>query len=97
MGALLERARQIGSISATQYKYMRMNFSKVGYHIQEPPELPIQIESPTLMKDLISLHLNELRFSLREFAVLLRMTESECAKAYVPQSGLQLVAGLRMA
>jgi Zn-dependent peptidase ImmA (M78 family)/transcriptional regulator with XRE-family HTH domain len=92
MGALLERAKQLRTITLTQYRYMRINFGKLGYTTQEPPELAIPIESPTLIRDLVKLHLKELGFSLSDLATLLRMEESECGSLYLPQAGLQLVA-----
>ena len=70
---------------------MRINFGKLGYTTQEPPELAIPIESPTLVRDLVKLHLKELGFSISDLAALLRMEEPECASIYLPQAGLQLV------
>lgn len=100
MGALLERAKQLGTISLSQYRYMRINFGKLGYNTQEPPELSIPIETPTLMQDLISLHTSSLRYSVADLSSLLRMEESECSAIYIPQAGLKLVSsalGFRMA
>ncbi|HEY1579904.1 MAG TPA: ImmA/IrrE family metallo-endopeptidase [Terracidiphilus sp.] len=46
MGALLERAKQLKTITASQYRYMRMNFGKLHYNTREPAELDIPIEKP---------------------------------------------------
>jgi Zn-dependent peptidase ImmA (M78 family)/transcriptional regulator with XRE-family HTH domain len=100
MGALLERAKQLGTITLTQYRYMRINFGKMGYTTQEPPELAIPIESPTLMRDLIKLHTSDLSYNISDLSVLLRMEEEECGAIYLPQTGLKLVGPfpvLRMA
>lgn len=99
MGALLERAKQLRTITIAQYRYMRINFGKMGYATQEPPELAIPIEAPTLMRDLVQLHIKNLGYSISELAALLRMEESECSSLYLPSAGLQLVTPsvLRMA
>jgi Zn-dependent peptidase ImmA (M78 family)/transcriptional regulator with XRE-family HTH domain len=98
MGALLERARQLGTITATQYKYMRIKFGKLGYGTQEPPELSIPVEAPTLLHDLVKLHTQDLGYSLSDLSALLRMDEGECAAAFMPQSGPKLMSSvLRMA
>jgi Zn-dependent peptidase ImmA (M78 family)/DNA-binding XRE family transcriptional regulator len=47
MGALLERARQLKTINATQYRYMRINFGKLQYNTKEPAELDFPTEKPT--------------------------------------------------
>jgi Zn-dependent peptidase ImmA (M78 family)/transcriptional regulator with XRE-family HTH domain len=92
MGALLERAKQLGTITATQYKYMRINFSKHGYGTQEPPELGIPVETPTLLQDLVKLHTKDLGYSLSDLSDLLRMDEDECAETFLPQPGLRLMS-----
>jgi Zn-dependent peptidase ImmA (M78 family)/transcriptional regulator with XRE-family HTH domain len=92
MGALLERAKQLGTITATQYKYMRINFSKHGYGTQEPPELGIPVETPTLLQDLVKLHTKDLGYSLSDLSDLLRMEEDECAETFLPQPGLRLMS-----
>jgi len=100
MGALLERAKQLGTITMSQYRYMRINFGKTGYASQEPPELAIPVETPTLMRDLVKLHTTDLCYSISDLSVLLRMEEQECGSLYLPQTGLQLVGPfpvLRMA
>jgi Zn-dependent peptidase ImmA (M78 family)/transcriptional regulator with XRE-family HTH domain len=98
MGALLERARQLRTITVTQYRYMRINLGKLGYTTKEPPELAIPIETPTLMRDLVKLHTRDLNYSTSDLAALLRMEEPECISSYLPPGGLQLVTPvLRMA
>ncbi|MBS1814017.1 MAG: ImmA/IrrE family metallo-endopeptidase [Acidobacteria bacterium] len=96
MGALLERARQLGCITVSQYKYMRMNFSRLGYNKREPIETDIAIEKCSLLSELITTHVNGLRYSISELARLLVMNMDECAASYLPSQsvgGLRLISG----
>ena len=94
MGALLERAKQLRTITATQYRYMRINFGKLHYNVREPAELDIPVEKPTLLNELVSAHIKELRFDVEDLAELLKMIPEECAEQYAPEfsrSGLRLL------
>jgi Zn-dependent peptidase ImmA (M78 family)/transcriptional regulator with XRE-family HTH domain len=93
MGALLERAKQLGTINATQYRYMRINFSKLHYNTNEPPELDFPLERPTLLPQLVSAHLQDLNFSLEDLARLLNLKAEECSDLYAPELGRN---GLRL-
>ena len=102
MGALLERAKQLKTITDTQYRYMRINFSKLHYNTREPAELDIPLETPTLLFQLVQAHLKELAFSLEDLAKLLHLLPDECCELYTPdsaRSGLKLITrpALRMA
>jgi Zn-dependent peptidase ImmA (M78 family) len=94
MGALLERAKQLGTISASQYRYMRVTFGKLHYNTREPAELDIPIEKPTLLSGLVTAHIKELGFGREELAKLLHLYPEECAELYAPEftrSGLRII------
>jgi Zn-dependent peptidase ImmA (M78 family) len=94
MGALLERAKQLKTISPTQYRYMRVNFGKLHYNTREPAELDIPIEKPTLLYELVNAHVKELQFDLGDLAQLLNLFPEECANLYAPEfsnQGLRLI------
>lgn len=84
MGALLERAKQLRTISPTQYRYMRINFGKLHYNTREPAELDIPIEKPTLLSGLIAAHVDKLRYSADDLAALLKLYPKECRDLYLP-------------
>ena len=84
MGALLERARQLKTISPTQYRYMRINFGKLHYNTREPAELDIPVEKPTLISGLVAAHVEQLRYSPDDLAAFLRLTPAECRSLYLP-------------
>jgi Zn-dependent peptidase ImmA (M78 family) len=94
MGALLERAKQLGTINANQYRYMRINFGRLHYNVREPAELDFPIERPTLLGELVNAHVKDLRYDVNDLARLLNLLPDECASLYVPESqrsGLSLV------
>jgi Zn-dependent peptidase ImmA (M78 family)/transcriptional regulator with XRE-family HTH domain len=94
MGALLERAKQLGTINSTQHRYMRVKFGSLHYNTREPAELDIPIERPTLLGELVNAHVKELRFDVEDLARLLNLLPEECADLYAPEfsrSGLRLI------
>jgi Zn-dependent peptidase ImmA (M78 family)/DNA-binding XRE family transcriptional regulator len=94
MGALLERARQLKTITATQYRYMRINFGKLHYNTREPAELDIPLEKPALLSQLVHAHLKDLGFSIADLAKLLHLLPEECGELYAPdlvRPGLRLI------
>lgn len=86
MGALLERASRLGTISSTQYRYMRVNFGKLHYNTREPAELDFPVESPTLLRELVDAHVNDLHFNVEDLACLMKLRADECADLFMPES-----------
>jgi Zn-dependent peptidase ImmA (M78 family)/transcriptional regulator with XRE-family HTH domain len=94
MAALLERAKQLGTISPSQHRYMRINFGKLHYNTREPAELDVAIEKPTLLTSLVNAHIKDLGFGREELARLLNLLPDECAELYAPEfsrSGLRIL------
>ena len=91
MAALVERAKQLKLLTATQYRYMRVQFGKAGYLSREPSEPLIEVERPTILQDLISLHTRNLNYSVEELGQLLRLTPEECETRYLPPKSLRIV------
>ncbi len=95
MGAILERAKQLGTVTPSQYRYMRIKFGRLQYNTREPAELDFPLEKPSLLAELIQTHIKQLKFSLEDLAKLLNLLPNECAELYVPEfssSGLRLIA-----
>jgi len=94
MGALLERAKQLGTINSNQHRYMRVNFGRLGYNTREPAELDFPVERPTLLAGLVNAHIKELRFDAEDLARLLNLFPEECTRLYAPElvnTGLRLM------
>lgn len=73
MRALLKRAEGLQRITERQARYLWMQISRKG--IAEPVEL--EREEPTILRTLVSKHLGELGYSLRELGEMLHQTADD--------------------
>jgi Zn-dependent peptidase ImmA (M78 family)/transcriptional regulator with XRE-family HTH domain len=71
ISALIRRARDLGKITETQYKYYMMNMAKMGYLKNEP--VPIQREEPLSVRKLMRLYLDEFGYSKSDLASILNL------------------------
>jgi len=92
MGALLKRSSDLGKITERQSRYFWMQMNKAGYRTMEPPELLPPTETPSLLDQIISVHQNELRYSVNEISTAVSLTPSEFQSIYLKNHGhLRLV------
>ncbi|AHJ69357.1 helix-turn-helix domain-containing protein [Granulibacter bethesdensis] len=63
MSALIRRARDLGKISESNYKYYMIEMSRKGWRKNEPVELKNIDEKPKLAKRLIAMHIEELDYN----------------------------------
>lgn len=95
MAALLVRARELRKIGkqAEQILWMQM----APYRRQEPPELDLAPEQPTLLREILDLHRNTFGYGLPEFAALLNATPVELVTVYgLGQTASETKARLRL-
>lgn len=84
MGSLLYRAKTLGITTANQDQYLWRQFSAAGYRKKEPQELDIAPEQPTVLKDVIKVHIDNLGYSTAELAASLHLHEPEFLQRYMP-------------
>ncbi|PIE13507.1 MAG: DNA-binding protein [Rhodobacterales bacterium] len=77
MAALLYRAKTVGAVTANQSQYLWRQMSAKGYRRTEPPELDFPMEEPTVLPEIIRLHLEDLGYGLSELAAALRTNEDD--------------------
>ncbi len=82
MAALLQRAREIGEITPRRAKTMWVELGKAGYRMQEPIELDLPVEKPTLMQEILGTYSGEMGYTFSELANLLRLHEHEACHIY---------------
>jgi Zn-dependent peptidase ImmA (M78 family) len=88
MASLVFAARRCGAVNASQATWIWKQFAMKKYRLREPPELDFAREEPRTLSDLISLHLNELGYSLGDLAGIMNAREDEFARTYsIPLSG----------
>jgi Zn-dependent peptidase ImmA (M78 family) len=82
MASLVFAAKRTGAINETQAGYLWKQFNIHKIKLREPPELDFAPETPHTLNDLISLHVNDMGYSLADLAKMLIMNETEVAKTY---------------
>jgi Zn-dependent peptidase ImmA (M78 family) len=83
MASLLKRSYDLGKISVFMYRKLNTQISKYGYKTAEPIEIPQ--EEPTVLRDLINVHLNEHGYSESELAEMLLAGHERYRKFYAPK------------
>lgn len=89
MRALIRRARDLGEIDAHAYRNFQMYFSKMGYNKQEP--IPLQLDSPTIINDAITLYKSELNYSDEELQDIMRIGRKDYLEWFTPRSVIRFV------
>jgi Zn-dependent peptidase ImmA (M78 family)/DNA-binding XRE family transcriptional regulator len=82
MASLVFSAKRAGAINDTQAQYLWKQFNIHNIKTREPPELDFPAEEPRTLNDLISLHINDMGYSLGDLSKVLIMNETELAKTY---------------
>ncbi|MHB8542043.1 MAG: ImmA/IrrE family metallo-endopeptidase [Candidatus Acidiferrales bacterium] len=84
MSALLRRASDLGTITPRTKQYLWTQMGMRGYRKHEPVNIPT--EEPTLLKELLDFHRENLGHGPEELAKIMRVKESELMEDYL-QSG----------
>jgi len=80
MQALLMRAQQLETISDYRARRLWMQIGAAGYRTEEP--LPLAIEEPTLLTEVIGLHLDRLGYSEEELRSLVHLNDRDFQAQY---------------
>jgi len=84
MAALIMRATTISAITQNQAQYLWMQLGKAGYRRKEPIE--ISKETPTLIKQFISLHLKDLEYTMAQLSKMLLCEMDEFINLYMDRN-----------
>jgi Zn-dependent peptidase ImmA (M78 family) len=82
MAALLMRASDLKRITPRQKTYLWTQMGRQGFRLHEPVEIPS--ETPTVLQDIIDVHLNEYGYDIAELSHLVASFEVEFRKTYLP-------------
>lgn len=77
MNALLYRAKTIGAITDNQSSYLWRQLSSLGYRTSEPPELDLPLEQPTILPEILRVHLEDLGYELNDLCKVLHSSEED--------------------
>lgn len=93
MAAILKNALNLGKLTQRQYQYLWTQMGIAGYRLKEPPELDVTQEKPTLLSELIELHLKDLGYTVEQLSQKLALFVDEFIATYItPKSHLRLVS-----
>lgn len=81
IGFFLFQATVLETINNNQARYLWTQYRKMGYHRKEPIDIPK--EKPSLMNELIDLHVNDLNYSISEMCELLLCSPSDYKNLYM--------------
>jgi Zn-dependent peptidase ImmA (M78 family) len=86
MSALLRRASDLGTITPRTKQYLWTQMGMRGYRKHEPVSIPS--EEPTLLKELLDFHRENLGHGPEELAKIMRVKESELLESYLQNGTL---------
>ncbi len=82
MGALLFRGKELNLITDNQYRYVWQQMAMLGYKTNEPAELKIPREKPTLLKEIMEMHITNLGYTRNEIANMLNIGLTDLQEYY---------------
>ena len=82
MGSLLFRVKELGLVTENRYRYLWQQMAMKGYKTHEQAALNIPRETPTLMKEIIMMHINELGYKKDELSTMLNIIEADLEELY---------------
>lgn len=85
MQSILVKAFREKKIEERQYRYLWMRMGKAQWRLREPPELDFPPEKPTLVFELVDLHLKELGYTVDQLSDKLAYGVEEFKSLYVPE------------
>jgi len=86
---LVKAYKQTHIITKNQYQYLFKQISSLGYRKKEP--IFLTPEEPTLLREIINVHINELEYSTTELSELLHLNENEFFNTYMKKSNLKII------
>lgn len=82
MQAVAKRAKDLGAISEYNYKSIMIQFSSCHWRMQEPVQLETCPDLPETFKQILSMHLDDLGYSINELAELVSMKSEEMKELF---------------
>jgi Zn-dependent peptidase ImmA (M78 family)/DNA-binding Xre family transcriptional regulator len=83
IAALIRRGRDLGVITDSVYRRLYTEMTQAGYKTEEPN--PLTAEGPTVLSDLVRVHLEDHAYSTKQLANLLLTTEHNLFAQYLPE------------
>lgn len=85
MAAIVYRAKSLGKISDSQYRYLFYQIGAGNMRKREPASLDVPVEKPSMHAELLNFFRKDLGYSLDDLAALFRLTVEEFKRYYPAQ------------
>jgi Zn-dependent peptidase ImmA (M78 family)/transcriptional regulator with XRE-family HTH domain len=82
MQALLMCARSVGAITDNQSRYLWRQLSSMGIRRHEPAELEIPPETPSVLPEILRMHLEDLGYSIADLGQFLHVGEDDLRRMH---------------
>jgi Zn-dependent peptidase ImmA (M78 family)/transcriptional regulator with XRE-family HTH domain len=82
MQSLIYKARTVGRMSESAFRYYLIEMAKRGWRVKEPVELNNVKESPRVLSQLLRSHLGPLNYSIDDLSALIGLPTSELEEVY---------------
>lgn len=83
MAMLLRSAKRAGKITPARYTTLFKELSARGWRSREPPETDISPEEPTILKDVLEAHIQQLGYTVEELGQVLTLYPRELRETYL--------------
>ncbi|MDD4890561.1 MAG: XRE family transcriptional regulator [Phycisphaerae bacterium] len=88
MQALIRRAWDLDVVPESRYRRLCTLVSMAGYRTNEP--VPIAIEEPTLLREIVNVHLGDHGYTIDDLSKLAFVSREEFCETYVPEAANRL-------
>jgi Zn-dependent peptidase ImmA (M78 family)/transcriptional regulator with XRE-family HTH domain len=88
IAAIIRRAKDLGTITPSQYRYLCMEMSKAGWRTREPNALPP--EKGVNLQSLVAVHQNDHGYSIEDMSRIALLNPNEFRQRFVPPEGPRL-------
>ena len=91
MQAILAWAKRIGAVKESYYKFIQIKISREGWRTNEPLDDQMERESPTLIPEIIGLHINDLGYSQEDLQKMLKPNRFTFVRDYIGAGHLMAI------
>jgi hypothetical protein len=89
MAFLLYQAKETGCLTPYQSEYLWKQISLKGWRTREPVETDFPHENPTLFPRILTIHVEDLNYGVKEFAELFHLEANDLRQLYGLQEAIQ--------
>ena len=86
MGAILFRGKELKLLNENQYRYLWQQMAALGYKRNEPEEIAVPREKPSLLQEILEMHLRDLKYTKEQLAEMLHINMNDLLSYFYPDN-----------